>query len=103
MSEGMHSTLRAMLSMYSNITQDNWVELSSFIQPARNTCSVRYIRNAIISIVWETGTVADRYNFSIPHSGGHADTMTFFRATHENQQLAFELARQNPTERSERS
>ena len=36
-SERMHSTLHAMLSMYSNIEQDNWAEVLPFIQLAHNT------------------------------------------------------------------
>ena len=36
-SERMHSTLRAMLSMYSNIAQNNWIEVLPFIQLAHNT------------------------------------------------------------------
>ena len=36
-SERMHSTLHAMLSMYSNIEQNNWTEVLPFIQLAHNT------------------------------------------------------------------
>ena len=36
-SERMHSTLHAMLSMYSNIAQNNWAEVLPFIQLAHNT------------------------------------------------------------------
>ena len=36
-SERVHSTLHVMLSMYSNITQNNWAEVLSFIQLAHNT------------------------------------------------------------------
>ena len=36
-SERMHSTLNAMLSMYSNIEQDNWAEVLPFVQLAHNT------------------------------------------------------------------
>ena len=37
MSERMHSTLHAMLSMYSNIAPNNWAEALPFIQLAHNT------------------------------------------------------------------
>ena len=35
-SEHMHWTLHAMLSMYSNIAQNNWTEVLPFIQRAHN-------------------------------------------------------------------
>ena len=36
-SERMHSTLHALLSMYSNVVQNNWAEVLPFIQLAHNT------------------------------------------------------------------
>ena len=36
-SERMHSTLHAMLSMCSNTAQNNWAEVLPFIQLAHNT------------------------------------------------------------------
>ena len=36
-SERIHSTLHAMLSMYSNIVQNSWAEVLPFIQLAHNT------------------------------------------------------------------
>ena len=36
-SERMHSTLHAMLSMYSNVAQNNWAAVLPFVQLAHNT------------------------------------------------------------------
>ena len=99
-SERMHSTLHAMLLMYSNIAQNNWAEVLPFIQLAHNT----YFSSAVhetpffLMFRWQArlhiGII-----FGIPHVGRSTTTEEFAHSTRENLQIAFELARRNSSER----
>ena len=103
MSERMHSTLHAMLSMYSNIAQNNWAEVLPFIQLAHNTSFSSTMHETPFFLMFgRQARLPIDIIFGIPHVGKSATTEEFAHATRENLQIAFELARRNLSERIEK-
>ena len=96
----MHSTLHAMLSMYSNIVQNNWAEVLSFIQLAYNTSfsSTMHVTPFFLMFGRQERLPIDII-FGIPHVGRSTTTEEFAHSTTENVQIASELARRNLSER----
>ena len=102
-SERMHSTLHAMLSMYSNIAQNNWAEVLPFIQLAHNTSFSSTMHETPFFLMFgRQARLPIDIIFGIPHVGKSATTEEFAHATRENLQIAFELARRNLSERIEK-
>ena len=99
-SERMHSTLQAMLSMYSNIAQNNWAEVLPFIQLAHNTSfgSTMHETPFLLMFGPQARLPIDMI-FGVPHVGRSTATKEFAYSTRENLQIAFELARRNLSER----
>ena len=99
-SERMHSTLHAMLSMYSNIAQNNWAEVLPFIQLAHNTSFSSTMHETPFFLVFgQQVTSPVDIIFGIPHVGRSTPTEEFAHFTRENLQIAFELAGRNSSER----
>ena len=99
-SERMHSTLDAMLSMYSNITQNNWAEALPFIQLAHNTSFSSTVHETPFFLMsGRQARLPIDIIFSIPHVGRSTTTEESAHSTRENLQIAFELARRNLSER----
>ena len=100
MSERMHSTLHAMLSMHSNIAQNSWAEVLPFRQLAHNTSfSSTMHETPFFSMFGRQARLPIDMIFGIPHVGRSTTTEEFAHSTRENLQIAFELARTNLSER----
>ena len=99
-SERMHSTLHAMLSMYSNVAQNNWTEVLPFIQRAHNTYFSSTMHETLFFLmVGRQARLPIDITIGIPHVGRSTTTEEFAHFTRENLQIAFELARRNLSER----
>ena len=99
-SERMHSTLHAMISMYSNIAQNSWTEVLPFIQLAHNTSfSSTMHETPFFSVFGRQARLPTDVIFGIPHVGRSTITEEFAHSTRENLQIAFELPRKNLSER----
>ena len=89
-----------MLSMYSNIAQNNWAEVLLFIQLAHNTSfSSTMYETPFFLMFGRQARLPIDIIFGIPHVGRSTTTEEFAHATRENLQIAFELARRNLSER----
>ena len=92
-----------MLSMYSNIAQNNWAEVLPFIQLAHNTSFSSTMHETPFFLMFgRQARLPIDIIFGIPHVGKSATTEEFAHATRENLQIAFELARRNLSERIEK-
>ena len=95
-SERMHSTQHAMLSMYSNIAQNNWAEVLPFIQLAHNTYFSSTMHETPFFLMFgRQARLPIDIIFGIPHVGRSTTTEEFAHSTRGNMQIAFELARRN--------
>ena len=99
-SERMHSTLHAMLSMYSNIAQNTWAEVLPFIQLAHNTSFSSTMHETPFFLMFGRQVrLPIDIIFGIPHVGRSTTTEEFAHSTRENLQIAFELARRHLSKR----
>ena len=97
--ERMHSTLHAMLSMYSNIAQNNWVGVLPFIQLAHNTSFSSTMHETPFFLMFgRQARLLIDIIFGIPHVGRSITTEEFAHPARENLQIAFELARRSFSE-----
>ena len=96
----MYSTLHAMLSMYSNIAQNDWAEALPFIQLAHNIyfSSTMHETPFFLMFGCQARLPVDII-IGIPHVGRSTSTEEFLHSTRENLQIAFELPRRNLSER----
>ena len=102
-SDRMHSTLHVMLSMYSNIAQNNWAEVLPFIQLAHNTSFSSTMHEKPFFLMFgRQARLPIDITVGIPHVGRSTTTEEFAHSTRENLQIAFELARRNLSERSDK-
>ena len=99
-SDRMHSTLHAILSMYSSIGQTSWAEVLPFIQLAHNTSLSSTMHETPFFLMFgRQARLPIDIIFGIPHVGRSTTTEEFAHSTIENLQIAFELARRNLSER----
>ena len=99
-SERMHSTLNAVVSMYRNIAQNNWAEVLPFIHLAHNTSFSSTMHETPFFLMFgRQARLLIDIIFGIPHVGKSTTTEEFAHSTRENLQIAFELARRNLSER----
>ena len=99
-SERMRSSLHAMLSMYSNITQNIWAEVLSFIQLAHNTSFSSTMHETLFFLMFgRHARLPIDIIFGIPHVSRSTTTKEFAHSTRENLKIAFELAPRNSSER----
>ena len=99
-SKRMHSTLHAMLSMYSNTAQNNWAEVLPFIQLAHITSFSSTVHETPFFLMFgRQERLPIDITFGIPHAGRSTATEEFAHSTRENLQIAFELARRKLSER----
>ena len=102
-SERMHSTPHAILSMYSNIARNNWAEVLPFIQFAHNSSFSSTMHETPFFLMFgRQAKLPIDIIFGIPHVGRSTTTEEFAHSTRENLQIAFELARRNLSERSDK-
>ena len=88
-----------MLSMYSNITQNNWAEALPFIQLAHNTYFSSMMHEVQFFLMFgRQARLPIDIIFGIPHVGTSTTTEELAHSTRENLQIAFELARRNLSE-----
>ena len=98
--ERMHSTLHAMISMYSNIAQNNWAEVLPFIQIAHNTSFSSTMHETPFFLMFgRQDRLPIDIIFGIPRVGRSTTTEEFAHSTRENLQIAIELAHRNLSER----
>ena len=96
----MHSILHAMLSMCSNIAQNNWAEVLPFIQLAHNTSFSSTMHETPFFLMFgRQARLPIDIMFGIPHVGRSTTTEEFAHSTRENLQISFELARRNLSKR----
>ena len=99
-SERMYSTLHAMLSMYSNLAQNNWAEVLPFVQLAHNTSFSSTMHATPFFLTFgRQARLPIGIIFGILHVSRSTTTKEFAHSTRENLQIAFELARRNLSER----
>ena len=102
-SELMHSTLHSMLSMYSNIVQNNWAEVLPFIRLARSTSFSSTMHETPFFLMFgPQARLPIDIIFGNPHVGRSTTTEEFAHSTRENLRISFELARRNLSERIDR-
>ena len=101
-SERVHSTMHAMLSMHNSMDRDNWAELLPLVQLAYNTSFHKTMHETPYFLMFgRQPRLPVDVILGIPHVGVSQDTETLAKQTRENLQTAFfELARQNLTERA---
>ena len=103
MSERMHLTFHAMISIYSNIAQNNWAEVQPFIQLAHDTFFSSTMHETPFFLMFgQQATLPIDIIFGIPHGGRSTTTDELAHVTRENLQIAFELARRNLSERADK-
>ena len=89
-----------MLSMYSNIAQNNWTEVLPFIQLAHITSFSSTMHKTPFFLTFgRQARLPIDIIFGIPHVGRSTTMEEFAHSTRENLQIAFELARRNLFER----
>ena len=94
--ERMHLTLHIMLSMYSNILQNNRAELLPFIQLTHNTyVNTTMHETQFFSFFERQARLPIDAIPSFPHIGRSATTEKFAHFPQENLQIAFGLASRN--------
>ena len=103
-SEHVHSTLHAMLSMYIiNIFQNNCAEVLPFIQLAHDTSfSSTMYETPFILMFGRQARLSIDLMFGILHVGESITTVELAHFTRENLQTKFELVRRNLSERTEK-
>ena len=85
MSERMHSTLRAMLSMYRDIAHNNWTEVLPFIQLAHNTFFSTTMHETLFFLMFgQQARLTIDIIFGISHVGRSTTTEEFAHSTREN-------------------
>ena len=99
MSERMHSTLHAMLSMHSNIAPNSWAEVLPRIQLAHNTSFSPTMHETPFFLLGRQVRLPLDIIFGIPHVGRPTTTEEFAHSTRENLHILFELASRNLSER----
>ena len=100
-SERVHSTMHAMLSMHSSMERDNWAELLPMVQLAYNTSFNKTMHETPFFLMFgRQARLPVDVILGIPHVGSSSDTEMFTKTTRENLQTAYELARQNLSERA---
>ena len=93
MSGCMYSTLHDMLSMYSNIAQNNWAEVLPCIQLAYNTSFSSNMHETMFFLMFgRQARLPIDIIFGIPHVGRSTITEKFTHFTRVKLQIAFELA-----------
>ena len=98
-SERTHSTLYAMLPMYSNIAQINWAEVLPSIQLPHSTSFRTTIHETLFVLMFvRQARLPIDVIFGIPHAGRSTTMEKFAYSTRENLQIAFELACRNLSE-----
>ena len=99
MSERVHSTVHAMLSMYSNIAQNKWAEVLPFIQLAQDISFSKTMHKTPFFLMFERQAILPiDIIFGTPHVSRSTPTEEFAHSTRKNLQIAFELARRNLSE-----
>ena len=99
----MHSTLHAMLSMYSNILQNNCAEVLPFIQLAHDTSfSSTMHETPFVLMFGRQARLSIDLIFRIIHVGESTTTEEFAHFTRENLQTKFKLVRRILSERIEK-
>ena len=102
-SERVHSTMHALLAMHSSMNRDNWASLLPFIQLAYNTSFSSTMHETPFFLMFgRKPRLPVDINVGIPHVGTTASTEEFSKTTQENLQFAFELARRNLSERTQK-
>ena len=85
-----------MLSMYSNIAQNNWGEVLQFIQVAHNTSFSSTMHETPFFLMFgRRARLPIDIIFGIPHVGRSTTTEDYAHSTREILQIAFKLARRN--------
>ena len=102
-SERVHSTMHAMLAMHSSMNRDNWAALLPFIQLAYNTSFSSTMHETPFFLMFgRKPRLPVDIILGIPHVETTSNTEDFSKTTQENLQLAFELARRNLSERTQK-
>ena len=92
-----------MLSMYSNYAQNNWAEVLPFIQLAHNTSLSSTMHETPFFLMFgRQARLPIDIIFGIPNVGRSTTTEEFAHSTRENLQIAFELARRNLSEQTDK-
>jgi len=101
--ERVHSTLHNMLAMYANAKFDNWAELLPFVQLAHNTAYNQTLEETPHYLMFgRRALLPVDVILGLPSSGSTSSRLDYTRRTVENLQLAYEMARRNLQERSDK-
>ena len=95
--------MHAMLAMHSSMNRDNWAALLPFIQLAYNTSFSSTMHETPFFLMFgRKPRLPVDIILGIPHVETTSNTEDFSKTTQENLQLAFELARRNLSERTQK-
>ena len=101
--ERVHSTMHNMLAMYTNAKYDNWAELLPFVQLAHNTAYNQTLEETPHYLMFgRRASLPVDVIIGVPSNDNSISRKDFSRRTVENLQLAYELARRNLKERTDK-
>ncbi|CAB1098409.1 unnamed protein product [Ectocarpus sp. CCAP 1310/34] len=101
--ERVHNTVHNMLAMYSNLACDIWSELLPFVQLAHNTAYSKTLEETPHYLVFgRAPTLPVELFLGVPATDAPQSRLDHSRRTVENLQLAYELARRNLKERTDK-
>ena len=90
-----------MLAMYSNVKFDNWAELLPFVQLAHNTAYNQTLEETPHYLMFgRRALLPVDVILGVPSSGTESSKLEYSRRTVDNLQLAYEIARRNLKERT---
>jgi len=92
-----------MLAMYVNVKYDNWAELLPFIQLAHNTAYNKTLEDTPHFLMFgRRASLTVDIILGVPCTSGSGTRLEYSRRTIENLQLAYEIARRNLQERTDK-
>ena len=101
--ERVHSTMHNMLAMYSNVKFDNWAELLPFVQLAHNTAYNQTLEETPHYLMFgRRALLPVDVILGVPSSGSDSSKLDYSRRTVDNLQIAYETARRNLKERTDK-
>ena len=101
--ERVHSTMHNMLATLANPSGDNWVELLPFVELAHNTAYSKTLHETPHFLMFgRRATLPIDVVLGVPNNSASQSRQGYSRSTVDNLQFAYEIARRNLQERTEK-
>ena len=101
--ERMHSTVHKMLAIYSNLACNNWAAMLLFLQLAHNSASTKTLAEAPHHLTFSRAAkLPVELILGVPTTAEPQSRLNYSHRTVENLHLAYELARCNLNERTDK-